>query len=154
MKNNEKRMIAISSVIVVIIILGILLIVGNTLKKNNDVKKEDENRDKYVEILQDGTKINRSERLRKTIQLDGMEIKDIQLTNKNGVSVLLATATNLSNQSIEITEVKVRLYDENYNILEEMNGVISSTKPGESVQLNVSISDDYSNAYDLTIEKK
>lgn len=154
MKNNEKRMIAINSVIVVIIILGILLIIGNTFKKNNNVEKEDENRDKYVEILQDGTKINRSERLRKAIQLDGMEIKDIQLTNKNEVSVLLATATNLSNQNIELTEVKVRLYDENYNILEEINGVISSTKPGESVQLNVSISDDYSNAYDLTIEKK
>ena len=151
MKSNEKRMIIISSVIVVIIIIGIVLILIN---KPKNEQKEDTNTEKYVEILQDGTKLNKSERLNKTRKLDELEIKDIQLTNKNGVSVLLATVTNLGNKDLEITEVKVRLYDENYNIMEEINGVISQTKPGESVQLNVAISEDYANAYDLTIEKK
>ena len=46
------------------------------------------------------------------------------------------------------------MYDDKNQVLEEVNGLISPMKVGESVQLNVGITVDYANAYDLKIEKK
>ncbi len=118
-------------------------------KEQQEVKVEN-----YVEVLNDGTKLNKSNKLSETKKLDGMEITAIQLTNRNGVSRILATVTNKTNEEIKLTPVKLTLYDDKNQVLEEVNGLISPMKVGESVQLNVGITVDYANAYDLKIEKK
>lgn len=118
-------------------------------KEQQEVKVEN-----YVEVLNDGTKLNKSNKLSETKKLDGMEITAIQLTNRNGVSRILATVTNKTNEEIKLTPVKLTLYDDKNQVLEQVNGLISPMKVGESVQLNVGITVDYANAYDLKIEKK
>ena len=118
-------------------------------KEQQEVKVEN-----YVEVLNDGTKLNKSNKLSETKKLDGMEITAIQLTNRNGVSRILATVTNKTNEEIKLTPVKLTLYDDKNQVLEEVNGLISPMKVGESVQLNVGITVDYANEYYLKIEKK
>ena len=65
-------------------------------KEQQEVKVEN-----YVEVLNDGTKLNKSNKLSETKKLDGMEITAIQLTNRNGVSRILATVTNKTNEEIK-----------------------------------------------------
>lgn len=110
--------------------------------------------EKYVNQLPDGTKINTSNKVNKTRIIDGIEISEIQLTHKNGVSVLLATATNISGEDKDTTVIEITLYDDKNNVLEIIEGIISPIKPGESVQLNMGISADYANAYNFSVKGK
>lgn len=154
MKAKEKRMIAII-VMTGIIVIGGIVVIKNSSRKDEKVPKEEVvMNQKYVEVLEDGTKLNKSNKLKETKQLDGMEMSEIQLTNKEGVSRILATVTNKTNSEIQLTPIKLILYDDENQILEELKGLISPMKVGESVQLNMGISIDYTNAYDLKIEKE
>lgn len=157
MKTNEKKMI-ITIVVIGVILVGVILIWKNNANKQQVVEGEDKGQtqviEKYVDILEDGTKLNNSNKLKETKKLDQMEISNIQLTYKNGMAVVLGNVKNTSNKDIGLTPIKLTLYDEKGNVLEEIDGLISPVKAGESVQLNVQISKDYANAYDLKIVKR
>ena len=56
----------------------------------NTVKEE------FVDVLEDGTKLNNSTKLAETKTFNGMEISQFQLTEKDNVSILLGTITNTS----------------------------------------------------------
>ena len=81
-------------------------------------------------------------------------IGNIQLTHQNGMSVLLATVTNTTEKAVDVTRIRLKLYDDKGNVLEELDGLISPLKAGESTQLNMGVSADYANAYDFTIENR
>ncbi|MCI9366648.1 MAG: hypothetical protein HFJ54_09300 [Clostridia bacterium] len=159
MKKNKK--IITTLVVTVIVIVGVILILeklsNNQENKGNQYKNDQEENkivEKYVKELEDGTKINISNKLNETKSLDGLEISNIQLTYKNGISVILADVRNTTNQDIELTPINLKLYDEQGNILETLDGLISKIKATEKTQLNIGVSNDFANAYDFTIEKK
>ena len=159
MKKNKK--IITTLVVTVIVIVGVILILeklsNNQENKGNQYKNDQEENkivEKYVKELEDGTKINISNKLKETKSLDGLEISNIQLTYKNGISVILADVRNTTNQDIELTPINLKLYDEQGNILETLDGLISKIKATEKTQLNIGVSNDFANAYDFTIEKK
>ena len=155
MKEKEKRMI-LTIILVGVIIIAALLMWKNA--RNNDEKEilpqEDKVEEKYVEVLEDGTKLNKSNKLNQTKKVGELEVAGIQLAHSNGTSVILATVTNRSNQNTELTVVEVTLYDDKKNKLETVEGLIEPLKPGASTQLNMGVSADYANAYDFTIIKK
>ena len=137
MKKEEKR------TITMIIIIGIIMIGGILLLKNSNKKEErkqelagtsSETMQKYVEVLTDGTKLNTSTKLNETKKLDGLEISQMQLTYKNGSSVILATVTNMTNQNTSLTPIILTLYNDKNEVIEKVNGLISPMKPGESVK--------------------
>lgn len=159
MKRNKK--IITTLVIIVVVIVGVILVLeklsNNQEDKGNQYKNEQEenkNDEKYVEKLDDGTKLNISNKLNETKSLDGLEISNIQLTYKNGMSVILADVRNTTNQDIKLTPINLKLYDEQGNVLESLEGLISEVKAGEKTQLNIGVSNDFANAYDFSIEKK
>ena len=55
---------------------------------------------------------------------------------------------------MNLTPIVLTLFDEKGNVLETLETIISPVKAGENVQLNVSVSADYANAYDFSIIKK
>ena len=153
MKKKEIKM------ILTIIVIGVLIIAGLAMLKNSKTNKgneENENTvdEKYVNVLADGTKLNTSNKLNKTRKVDGIEISGIQLTHKNGISVLLATARNVSEVDKGMTVIEITLYDDKNNILEIVEGIVSPVKAGESTQINMGLSADYANAYDFTVKSK
>jgi len=163
MKKNKK--IITTLIVVVIVIVGKIFIWKNANKneETNKIQEIDQNEnkqevneivEKYVEELEDGTKLNISNKLKETKRLDGLEISNIQLTYKNGMCILLADIVNTTNQDISLTPINLKLYDEQRNVLETLDGLISETKAGEKTQLNIGVSNDFANAYDFTIEKK
>lgn len=150
MKNNEKKFILILIVISILIIAMVAVITNNKNKKEENTNNEE----KYVDVLQDGTKLNKSSKLQETKTIDGMEVSDFQLTSNGNVTVLLGTITNKSNEVKGDYPVSIKILDEKGNEIITVGGYIGELQPGKSTQLNCSATFDYANAYDFEITKK
>ncbi len=155
MKKKEKRLI-----LILIAILVVVLIIGLFIKKNrneeNGVQSQQNTAtdEKFVQVLEDGTKLNKSSKLNETKNVEGIEISNIQFTYKDGQTVLLADVTNNSGKAIDMTLLNIKLLDEQENEIITIGGIISPMQVGETTQLNAGMTMDYANAYDVEITFK
>lgn len=154
MRENEKKGIVILIIVGVMLILCINIFKGNG--KDTEVNKEKTNRinEEFVQVLQNGTKLNTSEELKQVKMIDGLQITNIQLTEKDGQTVLLADVTNTTNTDTRVIGINIIILDKQGKEIAKIPGVISPLKSGATKQLNVGITEDYSNAYDFKVEKQ
>ena len=150
MKKKEKRMILI---LLVVLVIAIVMFVASK-KGNKENTEENKVVEEFVQVLEDGTRLNTSTKLKEMKKFEGLEFGNIQLTNSNGQSVLLADVKNTTSAETGLMLVNVTLYDKNGNELGTVGGIISPLKPGESKQFNTSMTIDYANAYDFKVTKK
>lgn len=150
MKKKEKKMILIL-IIVSILIIGIIWLVTRPKKEEiveNEVVEE------FVQVLDDGTKLNISSKLQEEKTINGLKIGNIQLTEKNGQLVLLADVTNPTEKDSEIFLIDIILYDKTGKEIATVPGIVSPIKAGGKTQLNAGITEKYANAYDFKVVKK
>ena len=156
MKKNEKKGIIILVFIAIVIIAVIFFatrgkddkeVVENTTTNNAPVEE-------FVQVLEDGTKLNTSTKLNQTKKVNGLEFGNIQLTMQNGQSVLLADVKNTTSSATELTLVDVTLLDKEGNTIVKVGGIIAPLEAGASTQFNTSMTLDYANAYDFKVEVK
>lgn len=155
MKDNKKKVIIIALLILVILV-GIKILIGNNKNRKNVNNANTSNvaiDEKNVKTLSDGTRLNNSTKMQEIKTIDGLEISNIQLTEKDNVSILLGTVTNKTNETKGDYPVNIIIYDENEKEITTIGGYIGEVNPGESIQLNSSATFDYANAYDFRIEK-
>ena len=152
---DKKVAILIIGIVLVVVIIGGNLIAKN-MKKNvgqtNETQTEIEN--EFSQTFEDGTKLNTSTKLKEVKKLDNLEIADIQITNKDGKTVLLSNVTNKGTTKTEVTLLDIVLYDKSGKEIATIPGVISPLEPGKSTQLNTTTQEDYTNIYDFKIVKK
>ena len=157
MRKQEKTYLIII-ILIAIIALSIFFITrGKGKQEENKVVPNTENKvqaEEYVQVLENGTKLNTSTKLNETKTVGPYKIEDIQLTNKNGQTVLLANVTNVSNKETKLQLIDVVILDKKGNELGTVGGIIAPLKAGKSTQLNTGMSLDYSNAYDFKIVLK
>lgn len=155
MKKKEKIMIGILVAITIVVII-IAIIMNNKNKKQNKVEENGTpaQEETFVEVLEDGTKLNNSSKLHETKQIDGMELTSIQLTEKNNVTLLLGTITNTSNTTRGGYPVKVKIVDKQGNEKVTIEAFIEKLEPGESSQFSTNATLNYADAYDFMITKK
>ena len=156
MTKNEKIGIGVLILIVVIAMVVMLVI---RYRKANDVEninttEEPIAEEEFVDVLEDGTRINSSSSLHETKIFDGLEISDFQLTEKDNMTVLLGTITNNSSTAKGGYAVDIKVVDKDRNEMTTVVAYIKELQPGESTALNVSSTFDYANAYDFTITKR
>ena len=147
MKNNEKKVLA---VLVAITIIVIIIFIATREKKNETVE-ENKVEEEFVEVLEDGTKLNTSTKLNQAKDVNGLRFENIQFTEQNGQSVLLADVTNNTGKATDFTLVDVILLDKNGKEIVTLGGIISPLQPGAKTQFNTSMTLDYANAYDFKI---
>ena len=156
MNSNEKRWIILLVVVVVIAIVLIVALRGNKGRKeqiDQGAGQEIEaNEEKYTEELADGTKINTSEEFNSTKKYGNLEISNIQYTEKDGMSVLLADVKNTGSTKHEVEVVKITILGENGETITEIKPIIGEIEAGETIKLNASITADVTNAKDFKIE--
>ena len=147
--------------VIIIILIGlIILISGLTLmirktEKREEIKEEkNETIEEFVQKLEDGTNLNTSTKMKEAKKIEGMIIDDIQLTEKNNVTLLLAKVTNETNSKQGGYPVKIEIMDKEGNEIISIEGYIGELESGESTQLSISASFNYANAYDFVISKK
>ena len=155
MNSNEKRWIVL---LVAVVIIAIVLIVVLTNRNGEEAVQQGEqeneivNEEKYTTELEDGTKLNTSEEFNNTKTYGNLEISNIQYTEKDGMSVLLADVTNNGTTRHEVEIVKITILGDNGEVITEIKPIIGEIEPGETIQLNASIKADVANAKDFTIE--
>ena len=154
MKKNEKVMILVLLVILVIAIIIFAVNNGKDEDKSENIVEQNSTTEEFVQVLEDGTKLNKSTKLNEAKQVGVYKFENIQLTEQNGQSVLLADVTNTSQTETDIRLVDVTLLDKNGKEIATIGGIISTLKPGEKKQFNSSMMLDYSNAYDFKITLK
>ena len=151
-----------------IIIIGVIIIIACIVSANIFLKKGtnniniDENKLEiydssiadYVKKIDDGTKINVSPKLNQDTKINGLDIKNIQLTCKNGITTLLADVLNNTNKDSEMKNINIKFLDENNKEIRTVNGYIPSLKIGETTKLNVSMSSNLIIAYDINFSEK
>lgn len=152
MKKKEKRGLLILILVAIAIITTLAIITNRKGKEvNSDATEENKVVEEFVQVLEDGTKLNISTKLSETKIVDGLKIGNIQLTMQNGQSVLLADAENDTGKDIDIMLLDIILLDKNGNELTTIAGIIGNLKAGEKQQLNSSVTSDYANAYDFRV---
>lgn len=151
MKQNEKRMILI--LLVITILVTIIFFVTREKKNNEETNTIEENNvvEEFVQVLEDGTKLNTSTKLNEEKEVNGLKFENIQFTEQNGQSVLLADVTNNSGKVTELLLVDVVLLDKNGNEIITVGGIISPLQVGGKTQFNTSMTLDYANVYDFKI---
>ena len=151
MRKNEKKTLLITIIIGVIIIGGLILWTNSRKAKPTSGNETNTNTEEFVEVLEDGSKLNKSEKFSKTKKLDGLEIRDIQFREIGGITTLLATVENKSGKAVEKRWIKVYVLDKSGNTITTVRGIINAMNAGETTQLNMGVTADVANAYDFKV---
>lgn len=155
MKPNEKKAIAILVAITAVVII-IAIIMGNSGKK--ETKKEEQNNttqgEEVTQLLNDGTLLNKSEKLHETKQFEGMEITNLQLTETEKETLLIGTVSNTSETKQGGYVALIKMVDKEGNEITTIETYIGELQPGKSMKFSTSANYDSSNVYDFTITKK
>lgn len=160
MDKKERKVILIGAGVVIAALLILLIVNGVSKKAREDLGKtntqvEQKNEEKYATNLADGTKLNNGEEFNKNKKYKDIEISNIQFTYENGKSVLLADLKNTGSTTQKDEVVKITILDENNKEIDVLSPVIPKMTPGQTKQLNVTISGvDAVNAKDFRIEAK
>lgn len=155
MKENSKYMNRKIIIIIGIVIIGLSIIIGIVYKinqKNKEPRKENKEIPP-ITIMEDGTKVNTKEKLNEAKSINGLLVSNIQLTEKDGVTTLLANVTNKGEKKTEFKRLKIVFLDENGNDISSATAFLSPLEVGETTQLNASTTSNYINAYDFKIEE-
>lgn len=165
MNKKAKRVFKILLVLMLIaIVIGVIyfFVINNKGEKNpqgNIGNKQEllppvENvvEEEFVEVLDNGIKMNISEKLKEKKIVNGLEIDEIQFFMSNGQTYLRAKVKNNSGKDIEATGVDIVLYDKEGNEITRMGGVIDPMKNGETKDFESITTLDFSNSYDFKVE--
>lgn len=163
MKKSSKILL----IVVIVVVLVMAIIIGLAINKKREEPQtpvETENKtqeseeianqeeEKYVQQLEDGTKINVSGDLNSTKKYKDLEISNIQFTEKGGITVLLADVKNIGTAKHEIEIIKIAVLGENGEVITELNPIIGEINVGETIKMNANITADVVNAKDIRIE--
>lgn len=160
MKKNERRMI-LMLVIIAIIIIAVLVKVKNGRKAQagengtnagTSIGQNGEP-EEFVNLSEDGTKVNTSSKLSETKKFENYEISNIKLTAKDGQSLVLADVKNVGEAKTDVTLINIKVLDKEGNEITTIGGIIGDLEAGATTQLNASATADFANAFDIAFEK-
>ena len=156
MNSNEKRWVIL---LVAVLVIAVVLIVGlgmNGNKQNTSIGGQSQTQGTTGTQTGDensnyATRVNTNEDFNATKTYNNLEISNIQLSENNGTSVLLADVTNKGESTHEQETVKITIVGEDDSET-TVNAIIGTIEPGETIKLNTSMTVDVVNAKDFKIE--
>ena len=156
MNSNEKRWVIL---LVAVLAIAVVLIVGLSMSGNRqDTAMGGQSQTQGSAGTQEGdesadyaTRVNTNEDFNATKTYNNLEISNIQLSENNGTSVLLADVTNKGDSTHEQETVKITIIGEDGSKT-TVNAIIGTIEPGETIKLNTSMTADVVNAKDFKIE--
>ena len=155
MNSNEKRWVIL---LVAVLVIAVVLIVGLSMSGNKQDTTIGQSQTQGTTGTQTGnessdyaTRVNTDEGFNATKTYNDLEISNIQLSENNGTSVLLADVTNKGDGTHEQETVKITIIGEDDSET-TVNAIIGTIEPGETIKLNTSMTADVVNAKDFKIE--
>ncbi len=153
MSKKEKRGLLILILVVAVLVTMMLISINSKKKTNIATGGNVENEENYVQVLEDGTKLNISEKMKEKKTIEGLEITDIQLTENNNMTQILGTVTNTLSVKQEGFIANISILNSRGEEITKMQAYIGPLEPGASQQLNAMSVFDYTNAYDYKITR-
>lgn len=147
MPNKSKIKFFILFILILIIAIAVAIIINMKKPSSNIIVEE------FDTIYEDGVKVNTSEELSKPKTLDGIEINNIRLSCRNGLSTLLADITNTSSNPIDELTLNVEILDKDENVIMELTNQVYSINSGETKELNINVLGDIAGAYNFRVSK-
>lgn len=120
---------------------------NGTITMESEIKKVGE----FTGELSDGTKINTNASMNATSTLGDLQLENIRLTLKNGVTTFRANVKNTGATKTELKNVTLKLKDKDGKELVSAKGLISSLNADEDKELAISITSNYIDAYSYEI---
>lgn len=160
MKGKDLMIVlGVAIVLLLVIIIGVKVKNNNKIDPNADGQQTQNNVtneiiEEFVEVQEDGSKVNTSEELTKTKKVDGLEISNISVVENNNVTQVTAQIKNPTNKTLGDFPVDIKVLDKNGKEIATIGGFIDRVAPGETAELNASATVDFANAYDFEIIKK
>ena len=147
---KKRVFIILGAIVCVILVLSLMWMFK---RKNNAPQQNQENIsvneaqitevDDYTGKLSDGSKINTNAKMNQPMTLGNLQVDNVRLTLKNGITTFRANVTNNGDSKTELKNVKVILLNENGEELVSVNGIIPELEKGNSQELVVSVTSDY-----------
>ena len=147
---EKKKIIIISASAVVIIAIIIAVILINTNKKQtaeNTITYE------FAEVKEDGTLVNKSEKIKEIHTVNNIELSNIEITEKDGVTCVNAVLKNTTSEKIESFDAVIRFLDKEGMALVGFGTVIPTLEAGEEATLSVASDGQYANVDDIFVYK-
>lgn len=158
MTRDEKRWIVL---LIAVLVIAIVLIVGLAIGRNIKKEKKEENNnvgqvqnEEYVEVLEDGTKVNTSNKLKENKKFGNLEISNISIEEKENETILEADVTNIGSNNEGDYAIYLLIKDNEGKEIKKIAGYINHIGPNEKTRLRIKTSYDFANAYDFEIEKQ
>lgn len=155
-------LIAIIVGIIVFIIMNIVKIkkskegVGqNNQKQNSESQQVEENavKEEFVQQTDDGTKVNVGSKITDDKDVNGLKFTNVQLTEKNNQSTLLADVENATGKDIkDYTNLGITFLTKDGQEIITIKGILPPLKSGDKTQFNTGLTQDVANAYDIKIK--
>lgn len=151
-------------IVIVILIIIALLIFKNTRKKEQKEENTSQNNvtiitsdnfngNEFIEVQEDGTRLNKSEKFSTTKIVEGLEISNIRLTEKDNVTQIFADVKNTTDKSVEGFFVTITFLNKDGETIVILGGYIPSVEANGTATLNTNSTGDFANAYDFTVAR-
>lgn len=146
--------------VLLLVIVGIVVFLVVTKNKNEDNVEQGEvvgsldgiPNEEFAQYNDEGVKVNNSEQFKKEKTFDGFKFSNISLSMINAETTFKAVVTNNSDEDVkECKTFDIIFLDKEQNEFIRLGGIIGSLKKGESTEVFLESSLDYSNAYDFKV---
>lgn len=147
----DKSKIWLLIVLIVIIALIVVIIIAANGGKDNDNKMQNNNEENYSTVLDDGTKINTSEKLKETKIYGSIQMSNMKIARQGEMTVLMADIQNIGESVLAKQRVKITLLDEAGQVITEITPDIRELQSGEVYTFSAGMTEDIVNAQNYTI---
>jgi len=153
--NLRPLLVLLIAIVIIVAIVVIVKMVGGKTENQDPAKVESgENaNNEYITVLEDGGRKNNSEKVTSTKMLEGLEISNISLTERGGITTLLADVKNSTDKESGDFTITIRLTDKDGNEILNTTGYLEKVAAGGTAQINANITADVANAYSLEITR-
>ena len=127
----------------------------NYQKQNSESQQVEENavKEEFVQKTDDGTKVNVGSKITEDKEVSGLKFTNVQLTEKNNQSTLLADVENATGKNLtDYTNLDITFLTKDGQEIITIKGILAPLKSGEKTQLNAGLTQDVANAYDIKIK--
>ena len=147
-KINKKAIIIIVIILLVIIAIASLILIN---KKNTT---DEESNQSYAQVMEDTSKVNISEKMKETKDVDGLQVSNIKITETDNISSMKANITNTTSSEIPDTILEIKFVNKAGNEIVTVSGYVGKISPGETVPFEASIAANFADAYDCIITRR